>query len=100
MPRSLAGSRIRQRRMGLGLSQSALAMQAGISASYLNLIEHNKRRIAGRTLNAIARSLEIEVAELEEGLDSPLFEKLQNAAANAPRANAELDQIGEFVGRT
>jgi len=99
MPRSLAGSRIRQRRMGLGLSQSALAMQAGISASYLNLIEHNKRRIAGRTLNAIARSLEIEVAELEEGLDSPLFEKLQNAAANAPRANAELDQIGEFVGR-
>jgi transcriptional regulator with XRE-family HTH domain len=99
MPRSLAGTRIRQRRKNLGLTQTALAKETGISTSYLNLIEHNKRRIAGRTLNAIARSLEIDVGELEEGAQNPLFEKLQWAASRVPASKVELDQMAEFVGR-
>ncbi|MEZ8097508.1 MAG: helix-turn-helix transcriptional regulator, partial [Amylibacter sp.] len=46
---ALLGTRIRENRKALRLSQKDLAHAAGISASYLNLIEHNRRRIAGKT---------------------------------------------------
>ena len=47
MPRAaLVGSRIRERRSLLGLRQADVARAAGISPAYLNLIEHNRRRIA------------------------------------------------------
>lgn len=39
--RQLTGGRIRERRIALALRQVDLARQVGISASYLNLIEHN-----------------------------------------------------------
>ncbi|MBV1903463.1 MAG: helix-turn-helix domain-containing protein, partial [Marinosulfonomonas sp.] len=47
---TLTGNRIRERRIQIGLRQSALAKAVGISASYLNLIEHNRRRIGGKLL--------------------------------------------------
>ena len=45
---AFAGSRIRERRLALGLRQADVALRAGISGSYLNLIEHNRRRIAAK----------------------------------------------------
>ena len=45
---ALAGTRIRERRIMTGLKQADLARNLGISASYLNLIEHNRRRIGGK----------------------------------------------------
>ena len=48
-PESLTGSRIRERRLALGVKQGALAQQVGVSASYLNLIEHNHRKIGGKS---------------------------------------------------
>ena len=44
---AIIGTRIRQRRRELGLTQAELARRVEISAPYLNLIEWNKRRIAG-----------------------------------------------------
>lgn len=99
MPRSLVGTRIRQRRRDLRLSQAALARDVEISASYLNLIEHNKRGIAGRILNAIARRLDIDPRELEQGLESPIFARLQDAATHGAENQAELARMEEFVGR-
>ena len=58
MAKSLAGTRIRERRRMLGMRQGALAKAAGISASYLNLIEHNRRNAAGRVLLALAEALD------------------------------------------
>lgn len=66
MPHSLIGTRIRQQRNRAGLSQTALARQAGISVSYLNLIEHNKRGIAGKILLSIARELGVPSSILTE----------------------------------
>ena len=80
MVHSLIGPRIRERRRARKVSQAALAKDVGISASYLNLIEHNKRGIAGRTLNAIARELQMAPAELSEGADAGLIETLTEAA--------------------
>ena len=42
---SLSGLKIRTARKELGVPQSKLARQAGISASYLTLIELNKRAL-------------------------------------------------------
>ncbi|MDP1576045.1 MAG: helix-turn-helix transcriptional regulator, partial [Cypionkella sp.] len=41
---ALTGTRLRERRVALGQRQADLAETVGISASYLNLIEHNRRR--------------------------------------------------------
>ena len=67
MDRSILGTRIRQRRREIGLTQGALARKAGISASYLNLIEWNKRPIAGTLLHRIAKALNL----APEDLDAP-----------------------------
>ncbi len=99
MVHSLIGPRIRERRRAQKISQVALAKHVGISASYLNLIEHNKRGIAGRTLNAIARELDMAPAELAEGADAGLIDTLTEAAGAAPSAGAEMDRISELIGR-
>ena len=41
----MIGHKIRKLRSDLGLTQSDMAAAIGISASYLNLIEHNQRPV-------------------------------------------------------
>ena len=52
--KTILGARIRERRRTLKISQADLARRVGISASYLNLIEHNHRAIAGSLLRRTA----------------------------------------------
>lgn len=99
MARSLTGTRIRERRRGKNLSQTELARQVGISSSYLNLIEHNRRGIAGKTLLAIAENLGVDARSLSEGADRAHIMQLREAAANVPSAEAEVDRLEEFIGR-
>lgn len=99
MPHSLTGTRIRQQRNRVGLSQTALARQAGISVSYLNLIEHNKRGIAGKILLSIARELGVPTSTLTEGADSELTGSLLEAASHAPDQSPETAALAEFAGR-
>ena len=98
----LTGNRIRERRLVLGLRQADLAAGVGISASYLNLIEHNRRRIGGKLLVAIARALDVEPAQLSEGADATLYDALQSAALALPTvfgATPETDRIDELASR-
>lgn len=100
MPRSaLTGSRIRERRTALGLRQSELAAQVDISPSYLNLIEHNRRRIAGKLLTRIARALSVDVSVLTQGAETEQLDHLGAAAAAHPDVAVELDRMDELVGR-
>ncbi|SDI56973.1 helix-turn-helix domain-containing protein [Salipiger marinus] len=100
MPRdTLTGSRIRERRTILGLKQADLARQAGISASYLNLIEHNRRRIGGKLLLDIAQVLGVEPSMLTEGAEAALIATLREAASASRSSTAELDRADEFAGR-
>ncbi|WP_460275866.1 short-chain fatty acyl-CoA regulator family protein [Celeribacter sp. ULVN23_4] len=110
MPRSaLTGTRIRERRTLEGLKQADLARSVGISPAYLNLIEHNRRRIGGKLLIDLARALEVEPSVLTEGADVPLMEGLQDAASNAiarplpagrkPAPEPETERSEEFAGR-
>lgn len=57
----LAGSRIRERRKSKGMTQAGLAAQLGISASYLNLIEANRRNIGGALLKRVSDALGVPI---------------------------------------
>ncbi len=85
--------------MGQGVRQADLARRVGISPSYLNLIEHNRRRIGGKLLLLIAAALEVEPATLSEGAEEALIATLRDAAAARPRAGAEVARLDEFAGR-
>ncbi len=54
--------------------------EIGISAIYLNLIEHNRRRIGGKTaVEHAAASLEVEPQWLTEGAEAALIATLREA---------------------
>ncbi|NVO23181.1 DUF2083 domain-containing protein [Donghicola sp. C2-DW-16] len=95
---ALTGSRIRERRNMLGMRQADLARNVGISASYLNLIEHNRRRIGGKLLMDIAHTLDVEPAALSEGAEAHLVARLREAAADGGK-RTEIDRVDEFAGR-
>lgn len=96
---TLTGSRIRERRLISGFKQAELARRAGISASYLNLIEHNRRRIGGKLLLDIAAALEVEPMSLSEGAEAALLGSLREVAALHPAIESELERVEEFAGR-
>ena len=97
---ALTGSRIRERRILAGLRQADLAARAGMSASYLNLIEHNRRRVAADVLTRLAAALGLDPALLAGRAQDGLIEDLRNAVAGGPAGNgAELDRVEEFLGR-
>ncbi|KKN01248.1 hypothetical protein LCGC14_1129700, partial [marine sediment metagenome] len=95
----LTGSRIRERRVMAGQKQADLAKAIGISASYLNLIEHNRRRIGGKLLLNIASALGVEPTTLTEGAEAALISTLREAADDAGLSATEAARADEFAGR-
>lgn len=61
------GSRIRKLRLQRRLSQTDLASALGISTSYLNLIEHNRRKITVPLLFKLAGYFGVEPGDLVDG---------------------------------
>tara|TARA_R110002072_G_scaffold174722_5_gene330271 strand:- start:520 stop:1815 length:1296 start_codon:yes stop_codon:yes gene_type:complete len=96
---ALTGSRIRERRVMAGQKQADLARQIGISASYLNLIEHNRRRIGGKLLLNIAAALGVEPQALTEGAEAALIATLREAAMDAGLSGPDAARADEFAGR-
>lgn len=105
MARALIGRTIRRLRMERGLTQQAMATRLGISASYLNLIEHDQRAVTASLLIKLGEHLSVDLAALSgmrerqvesglrEVLSDPLlgFEEVPEAelatlAASAPNA--------------
>jgi len=92
------GRIVRRVRKQCGLTQSALAAAIGVSASYLNLIEHDQRGVTAAVLIKLADALGIDLAELsgqsERKLEAALREALsdqQLAVEDIPPA--EIAQI-------
>ncbi|MGB0438736.1 MAG: short-chain fatty acyl-CoA regulator family protein [Paracoccaceae bacterium] len=96
---TLTGSRIRERRVMAGIKQAELARRVDISASYLNLIEHNRRKIGGRLLLDIAQILDVEPSALTEGAEAALIAQLREAALSVAQVEAETRKADEFAGR-
>jgi transcriptional regulator with XRE-family HTH domain len=58
------GAAVRQRRLTLGLSQEALADEAGIDRSYMSSVERGGQNIGLVLAAQIARALELTLADL------------------------------------
>lgn len=80
------------------MRQADVAAQAGISASYLNLIEHNRRKVTSEVMERLADALNLDRAALVDGKDAALVEDLRTAAARGG-AQAEVERAEDFVDR-
>ncbi|MFT0891198.1 helix-turn-helix domain-containing protein [Pseudochelatococcus sp. G4_1912] len=97
------GPRLRRLRRELGLTQTRMAEELGVSVSYLNLIERNQRPVTAQLLLRLTEVYDIDlrslageadqraVVDLSEVLADPLFRELAiphheivEIAANAP----------------
>ena len=100
MPLSaLTGARLRERRLAAGLRQADVAASAGISASYLNLIEHDRRKVGGAVLARLADALGFDRNALAEGADAALISGLQSAAGRGGALAVELAGLEDLASR-
>ena len=101
MQETIPGARIRAHRRQLGLTQTELAKQIGISTSYLNLIERNKRRIAGDLLRRTASVLGIGADELDGAAERRLAGRLREVASlpHLSAFQAEEAAVPDLIGR-
>ena len=77
------GGRLRRLRRELGLNQSAMAAEIGISPSYLNHLERNQRPVTAQVLLRLADSYEVDLkAFAAEGADGTGPEQLAEIFAD------------------
>ncbi len=88
MTRFLIGRTIRRLRQERGLAQAALATKLGISASYLNLIEHDERPVTASLLIKLTRQLDVELDVLSGQKERSLTVGLREALTD-PLLGAE-----------
>ncbi len=82
MARTLIGRTVRRLRLEKGMAQQGLAGRLGISASYLNLIEHDQRAVTASLLIKLTEVLQVDLASLsgvrEKALQTGLQEVLRD----------------------
>jgi XRE family transcriptional regulator, fatty acid utilization regulator len=79
MSRVQIGRTVRRLRTERNLSQQALANRLGISASYLNLIEHDQRTVSGTLLIRLAEIFHLDLAALSGSQERRLEVGLREA---------------------
>ena len=86
--RELLSRNIKRFRNRMGLSQLHLALELGISTTFLSDIETGKKWVSAQTLSQVAKALKIEVYEL--------FKPEQNIRDDVSAAVAKhLDDVDE-----
>ena len=92
MSRALIGRTVRRLRTERRLTQQALAVRLGISASYLNLIEHDQRTVTASLLIKLGETLGVDLATLSGRSERQLEVTLREAFAD-PLLSAEAVRI-------
>lgn len=87
------GGRIRRLRRTRKLSQADLADAVGISASYLNLIEHNRRKVTVPLLFSLAGLLGVEPGELVDSDEARLAGDLMEAFGDDLFADSDITNL-------
>src|SRR3954468_24370046 len=98
MARALIGRTVRRLRQEKGLAQQVLAARLGISASYLNLIEHDQRAVTASLLIKLGETLRVDLAALsgqgERQLEVSLREVFSDPLLSADAApEAEIAEL-------
>lgn len=73
---SLLGAKVRQLRRRERLTQARMAEMLGVSASYLNLIENNRRPLTAPLLLKLAAAFQVELASFASGEDARMASDL------------------------
>lgn len=76
------GSKVRALRRREGVSQAELAGKLGVSASYLNLIENNKRPLPAPLLVKLAQHFNVDLTQFASDEDARLVADLMEAFAD------------------
>jgi predicted transcriptional regulator/DNA-binding Xre family transcriptional regulator len=97
MARALIGRTVRRLRVERNLSQQALATRLGISASYLNLIEHDQRAVTASLLLKLGETLRVELSELSGSQERQLEVGLREAFSD-PLLGADAVPDAELEG--
>ncbi|HEY7410689.1 MAG TPA: short-chain fatty acyl-CoA regulator family protein [Vicinamibacteria bacterium] len=90
MPDATLGPKVRALRRRESLSQIALAERLGISPSYLNLIEHNRRALSAPLLIKLAQVFRLDLHDFSPESDSRLAADLLEAFGDAVFEGADL----------
>lgn len=102
MTRPLIGRTVRRLRQEQSLTQQALALRLGISASYLNLIEHDQRAVTASLLIKLAETLHVDLAALsgqeERRALAGLREVFSDPLLDQPVPQEELEQLAAVPG--
>ena len=96
MVRPLIGRTVRRLRLEREQTQQALATRLGISASYLNLIEHDQRGITASLLIRLAETLRVDLATLSGSEERQIEAQLRETFAD-PLLNAETVPEAEMA---
>ena len=89
---TLIGSRVREERKLRGLSIEKLAELAGVTPSFLGLIERGERKLSVLTLDKISKALQSQPNELmrtQNKKSAPLWERKIQALINSQPENAK-----------
>lgn len=82
MQKLYAGSKLREVRARIGLSQKAFAEKLGISLPYLNQMEHNHRPVSAGVVLKLAQEFGLDVTELTTGDAERMVHDLREALAD------------------
>jgi predicted transcriptional regulator/transcriptional regulator with XRE-family HTH domain len=97
--RQRLGHRVRKERLGRGLTQARMAEGLGISPSYLNLLEHDKRPLTVPLLLKLAQTFGMDLQSLAEDDETSLVQDLTEVFGdnlfehNAPAPSAVEDVV-------
>src|SRR3546814_15448639 len=94
------GAKLRRLRRARGMTQAQLAERLGISSSYLNLIEHDRRNITVPLLLRLSELFGLALADLAEDDEGQLLDDLMEVFGDELFEDIDLTntQIPELVG--
>lgn len=87
------GHKVRRLRRQRGLTQAQMATQLEISASYLNLIEHNRRPVTVPLLLKLAAVFDVDMAELAEDDEARLHDDVMEVFGDGLFEGADLKAL-------
>lgn len=95
----MLGHRMRQLRQSVGLNQTEMAAEIGISASYLNLIEHNQRPVTASLLLRLGETFDIDLKAFAADDSARLVAELSDAFADPVLAGTSITrrELQDFV---
>jgi predicted transcriptional regulator/DNA-binding XRE family transcriptional regulator len=101
MPDRRYGSKVRALRRRAGITQAALAEQLGVSASYLNLIENDRRPLTTDLLFRLAKCFELDLRSFGGDDDAHLASDLTEIFGDAVFDDHPLTarDLAEFASR-